>query len=361
MRFSVLFFSGDGESAAPDKYRTLVETTKFADECGFDGVWLPERHFQRFGGLYPNPAVLGAALGLVTRHIQIRAGSVVLPLHHPVRVAEEWATVDNITNGRAAISVATGWHPGDYILAPEQYANRRDVAFRHLEVIQALWEGRDVSFPDVNGKPAPVRILPRPVQPKLPLWLTASSNPDTWLRAGKMGANVLCALISHKLSDLKDRIPMYREARRAHGHDPEAGIVSLMLHTYVGESVEEVRALVRAPMREYLRSFVDQGSRLAEGKKPVVALTPADREALLDFTFKRYFDENSLFGDRQKCRAMLANLEELGVDEAACLVEFGLPLETILQGMRRLNELKAPSAQPRPPVAISRLPPVLPS
>ena len=192
MRFSLLFFSGDGESASPDKYRTLIETSQYADACGVDAVWLPERHFQRFGGLYPNPAVIGAALGAVTRRIQIRAGSVVLPLHHPIRVAEEWAIVDNVTNGRAAISVATGWHPGDYVLAPELYTQRRERAFQNLELIQALWEGRDAQFPDVTGKPVSIRILPRPVQPKLPIWLTASSNPDTWIRAGKW-ARMCCA------------------------------------------------------------------------------------------------------------------------------------------------------------------------
>lgn len=345
MRFSLLFFSGDGESAAPDKYRTLIETTKYADECGFDGVWLPERHFQRFGGLYPNPAVIGAALGAVTRRIQIRAGSVVLPLHHPIRVAEEWATVDNLTNGRAAISVATGWHPGDYILAPDVYHERRERAFQNLSLIQALWEGRETQFPDITGKPVSVRILPRPVQPKLPVWLTASSNPDTWVRAGKLGANVLCALISHKISDLKERIPLYRETLRAHGHDPARGIVSLMLHTYVGDNLETVRQLVRKPMCDYLRSFVAQGTKLTDGRERVT-LSEADREALLQFTFKRYFDENSLLGDQRKCLDMLGRLAELGVDEAACLVEFGLDLPTIMDGLAKLNDLKNRVASP---------------
>src|ERR1044072_8239679 len=81
-----------------------VERAMFAARHGFTAVWTPERHFQAFGGLYPNPSVLSAALAMITERVQIRAGSVALPLHHPVRVAEEWSVVDNLSNGRAAIS-----------------------------------------------------------------------------------------------------------------------------------------------------------------------------------------------------------------------------------------------------------------
>ena len=83
---------------------------KFADEHGFHAIWLPERHFNQFGGLFPNPSVIGAALAMVTRNIQIRSGSIVAPLHHPVRIAEEWAVVDQLSGGRVGLSFASGWH-----------------------------------------------------------------------------------------------------------------------------------------------------------------------------------------------------------------------------------------------------------
>src|SRR5215217_9633370 len=88
--FSLFFFSSDGSTNKPDKYNLLLDCARFADAAGFRAIWTPERHFQEFGGLYPNPSVLAAALAMITKRIQIRAGSVVLPLHNPVRVAEEW-------------------------------------------------------------------------------------------------------------------------------------------------------------------------------------------------------------------------------------------------------------------------------
>src|SRR5499433_3320101 len=121
LSFSLYFFSDDGSKDSAEKYRLVLESAKFADRNGFNAVWTPERHFQDFGGLYPNPSVLGAALAMITERVQIRAGSVALPLHHPVRVAEEWSVVDNLSNGRVAVSFASGWHPDDFIFAPAVY------------------------------------------------------------------------------------------------------------------------------------------------------------------------------------------------------------------------------------------------
>src|SRR5215216_7409037 len=90
INFGLYFFSDDGSKNSDDKYRLLIESAKFADSHGFNAVWTPERHFQPFGGLYPNPSVLSAALAMITERIQLRAGSVVLPLHDPIEVAETW-------------------------------------------------------------------------------------------------------------------------------------------------------------------------------------------------------------------------------------------------------------------------------
>src|SRR5947207_2107346 len=86
-----------------------VRTARFADEHGFAAVWTPERHFHPFGGVYPSPAVTGAAVAAVTSRVGVRAGSVVGPLHSPVQIAEEWAVVDNLSGGRAGVSFASGW------------------------------------------------------------------------------------------------------------------------------------------------------------------------------------------------------------------------------------------------------------
>src|SRR6266571_1241758 len=124
MDFSLFFFADSG-AAGGGGYELLLESARFADTHGFTAVWTPERHFHAFGGLYPNPAVTGAAVAAITEHVQIRAGSVVLPLHHPARVAEAWSIVDNLSHGRVGISFASGWQPNDFVLMPENFKDNK--------------------------------------------------------------------------------------------------------------------------------------------------------------------------------------------------------------------------------------------
>src|SRR5689334_21322832 len=303
LSFSLYFFSDDGSKASPDKYRLVLESAKFADRNSFSAVWTPERHFQDFGGLYPNPSVLSAALAMITERVQIRAGSVALPLHHPVRVAEEWSVVDNLSNGRAAVSFASGWHPDDFIFAPAVYDDRKNVMFRHIELIQRLWAGETIMMPGVGGPEVAVKLLPRPLQKRLPIWITSAGSPETWIRAGEIGANVLAALIGYSFEDLAERIRSYREARARAGHDPRTGIVSIMMHTFVGQNNSAVREQVRAPFTHYLRSYFKQydNVRVAAGE-----VSEADRDAIMNAAFELYFENSTLMGTPAKCSRLMS-------------------------------------------------------
>ncbi len=144
--FSLFYFAA-GEDTASDGYRLLLDSARFADRHGFEAVWTPERHFHAFGGAYPNPSVTSAALAAITTNVGIRAGSVVLPLHSPVRVAEEWAVVDNISRGRVAISFAAGWQPNDFVLNPSAYATAKQDLPKLDRSGPAALAGRDPGAP----------------------------------------------------------------------------------------------------------------------------------------------------------------------------------------------------------------------
>ncbi|HVE65413.1 MAG TPA: MupA/Atu3671 family FMN-dependent luciferase-like monooxygenase, partial [Thermoanaerobaculia bacterium] len=165
--FSLFFFSSEDSSGSGEKYRLVLEASQFADRHGYAAVWTPERHFHPFGGLYPNPAVLSAAIAALTTRIQIRAASVVLPLQNPIRVAEEWAIVDNLSGGRVGISFASGWHVNDFVLAPDNYADRRTVMDDGIGTVRELWEGRTITARNGMGNPVAVGSFPRPLQARL--------------------------------------------------------------------------------------------------------------------------------------------------------------------------------------------------
>src|SRR5687768_15291643 len=184
LQFGLMFFGGD-DSLGGDKYRLLIEAARFADSHGFSCIWLPERHFINFGCLYPNPAVLHAALARETTRIRLRAGSVVMPLQNPIRVAEEWAVVDVLSGGRVDLSFASGWHPDDFALAPEKYADRKGEMLRGIEAVRQLWRGEPIGATSGNGQQIEIRTYPSPLQPKLNVWLTAAGNPETFEKAGE--------------------------------------------------------------------------------------------------------------------------------------------------------------------------------
>jgi natural product biosynthesis luciferase-like monooxygenase protein len=356
IQFSLFYFASDEGEKAAEKYALLLEGAKFADQHGFAAVWTPERHFGAFGGLYPNPSVTSAALASITRSIGLRGGSCVSPLHHPIRIAEEWSVVDNLSAGRVGISFASGWQPNDFVLQPEQYANRRDTMFRDIDIVRRLWRGETVRFPGPDHKEVDVRTLPRPVQPELPVWVTVAGNPETFRRAGAGGFRILTHLLGQSVEQLAEKLSVYRTAWREHGH-PGDGYVTLMLHTFVGHDDDQVREVVREPMIDYLASaldlteqaawsfpaFKERASATGQTLSQMFAaqsLTPEEKAAILKHAFDRYFETSGLFGTVDTCLAMVERLKGIGIDELACLIDFGVASSTALQHLEHLNRLR---------------------
>ncbi|HEY7407080.1 MAG TPA: amino acid adenylation domain-containing protein [Gemmatimonadaceae bacterium] len=345
--FSLFYFATNEQTTGANKYRLLMEGAKFADEHGFDAVWTPERHFHSFGGLYPNAAVTSAALAAATKNVKIRAGSVVLPLHNPIRVAEEWSMVDNLSGGRVGIAVASGWHDRDFAFAPDNYAKRRDVLYEYVETVRKLWRGESITTKGGSGKDVEVHTLPRPVQSDLPIWITAAGTPETFRKAGEIGANLLTHLLGQKIEQLAERVAIYRKAWRDAGH-PGEGHVTLMMHTFVGGDMQVVKDKVRGPFREYLRTSVDLIKDLAEGRGQDIrsnTLTPEDWEAMLDHGFNRYFDTSALMGTPDTCLRMVNRLKGVGIDEIACLIDFGVDEDSVLESLDMLANVRERSTR----------------
>jgi natural product biosynthesis luciferase-like monooxygenase protein len=339
MAFSLFFFSAEGFTTQPDKYRLLLESAEYADRHGLAAVWTPERHFQGFGGLYPNPSLLGAALAMVTSRIQIRAGSVALPLHHPVRVAEEWAVVDNLSGGRVGISFGSGWHPQDFVLARERYANRKEFTHRHIQTIRDLWAGKKVRFSDPDGVEYELGALPRPLQAEIPIWISIAGNPQSWISAGQVGANVLTMFVSESPEGLSRKISLYHEALRSNGFRPQDRTVTVMLHTFLGADDDLVKDRVRGPLTQYLRSFLEQKEELPGGPRDGVG--DYDKDAMVRLAFERYVRDKALLGTPEKCFRLVEQLLDVGVTEIACLIDFGLDPETVLAGLEHIVRLQA--------------------
>ena len=354
MDFGLFYFSSSQGDAQPgETYKLLLEGAKFADANGFQSVWTPERHFHEFGGIFPNPAVTTAALTTITENVALRAGSVVLPMHNPIRVAEDWSVLDQLSNGRVGLSFASGWHANDFALMPENYERRREIMVESIETVFKLWAGEEVEVANGEGEMIKVSTFPRPIQKRPPIWIASAGNIETFKSAGRLGANILTNMLGQDLEDLRTKLAAYRAARAEAGFEGP-GQVSLMLHTYVCDDTEKAREIAREPFCNYLQSSFDlvkvapwmfpafkrPSLEGAEAQLDTSQFTDEDIAALMDHAFDRYFETAGLFGSPEHALSMVEKLKDIGVNEIACLVDFGIEADTVIDNLPYLNQLR---------------------
>ena len=340
--FSLFFFgAASGMDSRHEAYQLVMDAARFADSHHFKAIWTPERHFHEFGGLYPNPSVLSAALASITHHIELRSGSVVAPLHDSIRMAEEWALVDNLSQGRVGLAFASGWNSNDFALAPENYANRKTVMLEKLKQLRTLWSGDSLPRVNGDGKTVELSIYPRPVRTELPIWLTSAGAVSTFEMAGTYGLNVLTHLLGQDIQELTDKIAAYRTAWKAAGHEGE-GHVSLMVHTFLLPNEQQAKTIAKEPFREYLRTSAGLLRQLTAsmGIDFPEAMDSDDMESILDLAVDRYFETSGLFGSPDSVAPLLQQLQSAGVDEIASLIDFGISNEDTLTGLASINNLR---------------------
>lgn len=353
MDFGMFYFASQTATTnSADSYRLMIEGAKFADLHGFSAVWTPERHFHEFGGIYPNPAVTTAALAVLTSKIQLRAGSVVLPLHNPIRVAEDWAVIDNLSHGRVGLSFASGWHSNDFALMPQNYERRREIMMESIATVRKLWKGEKIRTKNGDGDEIEVAVYPRPLQESPPIWIATAGNTNTFAAAGAGGFNILTNMLGQDINALERNFSAYREARRDAGHDGD-GIISVMLHTFVCDDDEKARALAKGPFGNYLATSYDlvkvapwmfpafkQPSSQKQGAFDAENFDEDDQQALLEHAFERYFDTAGLFGSPRRALRMIEKLKTIGATEVACLVDFGVDPQVVIDNLPYLAELE---------------------
>ena len=318
MDFSLMFFSG-GEGHSPrDSYQFLKRIAQFGDQNGFKRIWLPERHFVPFGALHPAPAVLASYLAACTENIRLAAGSVVAPLHPAKRIVEDWSVVDNLSNGRVDLSLASGWLKGDFEYAPDLYDCRHKVLTERCMEVRDVWTKSACPAGDTRsglGK----RIFPSPLQPSVPIWITAARNLKTFEEAGRLGANILTYLVDLGTERLEEAIACYKEARTKANHDPEGGKITLMLHSLLANEGQDNSELAK---HYYARYLHNNHALLAQSGRAGNLLTEDVLRELVDVQFERVYENLSLMGSHQAAHKLLSTVQKIGVTEVACLVDF---------------------------------------
>ncbi|MBO9883270.1 non-ribosomal peptide synthetase [Xanthomonas sp. D-109] len=343
--FGLFYFSDSGATSTSDEIALYIETVRRADTLGFNAVWTPERHFTEVGAVFPNPSVLSAAAAMVTSRVRLRSGSVVLPLHDPLRVAEEWAVVDRLSHGRVELSFASGWVPNDFVLKPENFADRHAVMLKSIADVQNLWRGGPISRTNGVGAEVDVRSHPRPIQAELPTWITAAGALKTFEDAGRLGANVLTHVLNTTTVGLSEKIAAYRKARRDAGFDPATGKVAVMVHAYVHENADTAMTEARPHLERYFTSQLRLRKEVGAAVGLEVLADEELSEELIGLAVERFLATKALVGSPESCVPIVHELYDAGADEIACLIDFGLPGERILAGLDSLDRLSRMSVR----------------
>ena len=197
-----------------DLYAEIIEQIVWGESLGYDDVWLTEHHFAPDGHA-PSPLPQAAAIAVKTKTMRIGTSVLLLPLYHPVRVAEDGATIDILSGGRFELGVGIGYRPEEFAGLGIPRHQRGGRANEGLEIIRRLWEGETLSYQGKYFQLENARLSPEPVQqPRPPIWVGGFSEPAV-KRAARYGDGYIGS------GDMKGLVQTYRAELRALGKDAE--------------------------------------------------------------------------------------------------------------------------------------------
>jgi len=343
-KFSVYFFGTYPESSnAKEHYEFVIQAVKFADANQFHAAWIPERHFHAFGGIFPNPSILASALSRETKQIRLSSGSVVLPLHNPIRVVEEWSVIDNLSSGRVQLGFASGWHPNDFVFYPDYFGKHKEIMFQHIDTFKRLWRGESIHVAAGNQSEIDIKTFPRPFQKDPPpLFIAIVGNKESYMMAGQHGLGVITNLMTQSIEDLKQSIELYRKTLAESGSNFKGWVV-VLLHTHLATDSKIAKEEAFKPLCEYLKSslhLLDNTLNSLGFKIDLKNTSPEDVDFMLEKAYQHYLHDRSLIGTVDEAKKVIDQLTAIGVDEIGCFIDFGLPSDKVMRSLTLVNELK---------------------
>lgn len=250
MKFGVQnLFPADGAGDHAILLETLQEI-QLADQLGFDSAWLAEHHFSRYG-ILGNPLLVGAAVAETTKTIRIGTAVVVLPFHHPLRLAEDAATLDILTGGRLDLGVGRGYQPKEFrgfgIDAESSKARYHEV----IDILRLAWRGEPFEYEGMHYSCTELTTSPRPAQPGGPPILHAVVSPSSFVERGLAGDRIITSPTFTPLAVMKKNFDAYQASLISAGHDPAGFDVPYMQQVWVGHTTEGLSAAADAALRYY--------------------------------------------------------------------------------------------------------------
>jgi natural product biosynthesis luciferase-like monooxygenase protein len=351
MKFGIDYFP----DAEPDRvsgrqyFDDVLDLAEVADALGYDSVKIVEHYFTSYGGYSPDPCLFLAACSQRARRMRLVTGAVLPVFNHPLKLAGQLTMLDAISGGRLDVGIARAFMPYEFDAFGISMDESRARFEEGIEALRRLWTEENVTFEGKFHRFQNVTSLPRPTQrPHPPIWVAAVVSPESFVWAGERGYNMMVVPYLGEHHELAEKLQLYRQAYRDHGHEARRGPgeVMMVLHLYVAPTSREAREECRPYMEQYLKNFRIHAKawtgRQSGQYKPYSAL----EQMLNDITYDRVLGETrAIIGDPEDVAEQLTYIRDtFGEVYPSFQINFGMMDKA---RARRSIELFAQHVMPR--------------
>lgn len=325
MRFALFHLPTYREGFSQDLhsfYGELTDAVKLADRLGWSRIVVSEHHFHYYGGAVPNPAIILTAWARETKQIRLAAGVSLVPLRHPLNVAEDYALVDQLSDGRLDMGVSRGFVPHEFEafgVDPQETSER---VIEGLNIIEKFWAGQPFEY---SGRFASFKKLapwPRPFQRKVPIWIAASNDIKSFERIGSGGYGLLMNQYPMTFESLLEKHGAFKAAYAKVGHDPAQRRSSVAFMTHLAGTEEQAIEEATVALQEHVTAL-----RKAQTHREWDTDYEGDISALLELCksgdYREVFRERTLIGTPEQAAQRLSKYVADGFGEAMMLCRFG--------------------------------------
>ncbi|PZC50308.1 MAG: Flavin-dependent oxidoreductase, luciferase family [Chloroflexi bacterium] len=329
------------EQRADDRYEETLRQIELADRLGFQVAWLAELHFEANYGVMPSPFLVAAAATQRTQRIGIGTAVSLLPLHDPLRLAEETAMLDQLSRGRLRLGVGRGSIPQHYAGFGRALDERQSRFEESLEIVRRAWGPEPFSFTGAHFSYENVNVVPKPLQQPHPPLLMAANSDESVETAIALDIPVMMSTLTATPDQISARSRRYRSARP----NAPAGDIALMAPVHVAESNELAERDAEASHLSYYREVARVIRAGLTGNPDGSTRRVPLAERFGSITFEESITSDSAVGDPDRVVERLTALHDChGFGHLMAWFAFGgrIPHERVLASMRLFADEVAP-------------------
>ena len=340
-------FNIGGNPTHADAFQEAFEEIDLAEELGLDTVWLGEMHFNPNRSVLSAPIIVATSIATRTKRLRVGMAVQVLPLIHPLRIAEEAATVDQLSEGRFEFGIGRSGNVRAYDIMGIDYGESKERFQEALDIILLAWKGEPFSYEGKYNTITNATLSPLPYQQPHPKIRIAASSEDSFGRIGRLGRPIFLGLRAMDVEDLKNNLEDYKSEWRAAGHPGDGGDINVRVPVYIAPSDAEA---IEEP-RDSIEAFFSRQRELFEYSLGRAGVEVAERrqaryEKLANSSYEDLLQTRVVFGSPERVVDRFAEFQEtLGVTGITAELNPGgfLPKEAVHRSLELLTQEVMPA------------------